>query len=300
MFSYSLNSLIVFYEVVKTKSFSRAADILSMTQPGVSNHVSQLEAQAGSRLLAREKGVFHLTKEGKIIFRYAEKIEAISRGLEDTIKAMKKDAKPVLKIATTPVYSRIMMPFILGSFQKANPDITIKLDLGGSDNMLKPVVSMENDVVVAANQKVSKRLSAFPLIKEDLVLITCNDHPLADRKAVSLQEIAEYPLIIREEGSSTRKVVLSAFEALNIKPSVLIDMKSTEFIKEWVSQGKGVSLIIKRAVMSDDGKYLKAIPLKDALCLEVSVLFLKSKKYDKAIQKFVDHIKELKAKSILQ
>jgi hypothetical protein len=55
--------------------------------------------------------------------------------------------------------------------------------------------------------------------------------------------------------------VLSAFEALNIKPSVLIDMKSTEFIKEWVSQGKGVSLIIKRAVLADDVKYLKAIPL---------------------------------------
>jgi DNA-binding transcriptional LysR family regulator len=59
MFSYSLNSLIVFYEVVKMKSFSRAAEILSMTQPGVSSHVAQLEAQAGNRLLARERGVFY-------------------------------------------------------------------------------------------------------------------------------------------------------------------------------------------------------------------------------------------------
>jgi DNA-binding transcriptional LysR family regulator len=299
MFSYSLNSLIVFYVVAKMRSFSRAADILFMTQPGVSNHVAQLEAQTGARLLKREKGKFQLTKEGKAVFKHAEKIEAIARGLENTIKTIKKDAKPLLKIATTPVYSRVMMPYILGSFQKANPDIMIKLDLGNSDDMLKTVVSMQNDVAVAANQKTSQKIFAFPMLKEELVLITCNDHPLSTKESVSLQEIAEYPLIIREEGSSTRKAVLSALESMNIVPSVLIDVRSTEFIKEWVSQGKGVSILIKRAVFDDDRKHLKVISLNEALSLKVSVLFLKSKKYNTSIQRFVDHIAQLKAQSYL-
>lgn len=300
MFSYSLNSLIVFYAVAKTRSFSKAANILFMTQPGVSNHVAQLEAQTGTMLLKREKGKFQLTKEGKTVFKYAEKIEAVARGLENTIKAIKKDAKPLLKIAITPVYSRVMMPFILGSFQKAYPDIMIKLDLGNSDDMLKTVVNMQNDVAVLANQMTSQKVFAFPLLKEELVLITCNDHPLSAKESVSLQEIAEYPLVIREEGSSTRKVVLSALESMKITPSVLIDVRSTEFIKEWVSQGKGVSILIKRAVMDDERKYLKVIPLKENLSLKVSVLFLKSKKYDTSIQKFVDHIAQLKAESYLQ
>ena len=86
MFSYSLNSLIVFYEVVKLDSFSRAADVLFMTQPGVSSHVAQLEAQTGTRLLIRKKGTCKLTKEGKIVFKYAEKIEATARGLETAIE----------------------------------------------------------------------------------------------------------------------------------------------------------------------------------------------------------------------
>jgi len=274
--------------------------MLFMTQPGVSNHVAQLEAQTGTMLLKREKGKFQLTKEGKAVFKHAEKIEAIARGLENTIKAIKKDAKPLLKIAITPVYSRVMMPFILGSFQKANPDIMIKIDLGNSDDMLKTVVNMQNDVAVLANQMTSQKVFAFPLLKEELVLITCNDHPLSAKESVSLQEIVEYPLVIREEGSSTRKVVLSALKSMNIALPVLIEVRSTEFIKEWVSQGKGVSILIKRAVMDDERKYLKVIPLKENLSLKVSVLFLKSKKYDTSIQKFVDHIAQLKAESYLQ
>jgi DNA-binding transcriptional LysR family regulator len=299
MFTYSLNSLLVFYEVAKTHSFSKAADLLFMTQPGVSNHVAQLEAQTGARLLVREKGRFKLTKEGRVIFKYAEKIEAAARGLENTLKTMKKGEKPLLKIATTPVYSRIMMPFILGTFQNANPDIMIKVDSGNSDDMVKTLVTMENDVVIVANQKTSQKLYSFPLIKEDLVLITAKGHPLSRKKSVSLSEIAEYSLVIREKGSSTRKVVLSAYESLNIKPATLIDMKSTEFIKQWVSRGTGVSLLIKRAVLEDDRKHLEVIPLKESLSLEVSVLYLKSRKYDKNIQRFLDHVKELKSKSVL-
>jgi DNA-binding transcriptional LysR family regulator len=271
-----------------------------MTQPGVSHHISQLEAQTGAKLLVREGGKFKVTKEGRVIFKYAEKIETAARDLENRMKAMKKGEKSVLRIATTPVYSRIMMPFLLGTFQNANPDILIKFDSGNSNDMIKTITTMENDVVIVASQKTSKKLFSFPLINEELVLITANGHPLSQKESVSLSEIAGYPLIIREEGSATRKVVLSAYKSLNIKPVALIDMRSTEFIKQWVSQGTGVSLLIKRAVLEDERKRLKVIPLKENLSLEVSVLYLKSRKYDKSIQRFLNHVRELKEKSILQ
>ena len=286
--------------VAKTKNFSKTAKLLFMTQPGVSNHVSQLEVQVGSKLITRDRGTFKLTREGRLVFKYAEKIETTAIELQNAIQAMKNQAKPVVRVATTPVYSRVMMPFILDSFQKLNPDITIQLDLGSSDEMMKTVLSVQNDVVIAANQKASKKLHGFPLLKEDLVLITCNDHPLSRKASVSLQEIAQYPLVIREEGSSTKKVVRDAFESMNIHPSVLIEVRSTEFIKEWVSQGKGVSILIRRAVSEDERKYLQVVPLKEPLSLEVSVLFLKSRRYDRAIQRFVDHIGSLKAQCVLQ
>jgi LysR family transcriptional regulator, transcriptional activator of the cysJI operon len=299
MFSYSLNSLIVFFEVVKLNSFSKAADLLFMTQPGVSNHVAQLEAQTGSRLVKRENGSLKLTKEGRMVFKHAEKIEAVARGLENAIRTMKQDTPPILKVATTSVYSKVMVPFILGTFQEDNPDIGIALDVGNSADLMKSIVSMKNDVVIVANQKTSKSLAAFPLVKEELVAIVAHNHPFSARTFISLKDIEGHPLIIREKGSSTRNTVLAALELMKTKPSALIDMKSTEFIKEWVSQGKGISILIKRALMADDFQHLRMIPLTEKLSLDVSVLFLKSRKFDLSIRRFLHHVEELKAKQVL-
>lgn len=291
-----MNSLLVFYEVVKARSFSKAADMLFMTQPGVSNHVSQLEAQAGRPLLKREKGKFQLTKEGRIVFKYAEKIESLAKELEHTIRSMHKDLKPLLKIGAPPVYSRIVMPYILSSFQKVYPDIMIRLDVGGSDEMVKSVLSMQNDIVVVANTRASKKLYVLPFIKEELVLITAKSHPLAGKGPVFLREVEGYPFIMREEGSGTRKAILSAFQSMKINPSGIIEAKSTEFIKEWVSQGKGVSVVVKRAVPDNELKSLSVVLLKEQLSMEISVCFLKARKNDRAIQRFSDHLKELSQK----
>lgn len=291
-----MNSLIVFYEVVKLRSFSRAADVLFMTQPGVSNHVAQLEAQAGRMLLKREKGKFQLTKEGRAVFRYAEKIDSLARDLEQMIKSLRQNVKPLLRIGAPPVYSRLVMPYILSSFQKVYPDVMIKLDTGGSDEMVRTVLSMNNDVVMVAATRASKKLYVLPFIKEELVLITAKNHTLAGKGPLSLKEVDGYPVIMREEGSGTRKVVLSAFKSMNINPSALIEVKSTDFIKEWVSQGKGVSVLVKRAVADNETKSLSVIPLKEPLSMEISVCFLKARKNDNAIQKFSNHLKELSQK----
>jgi len=282
--------------VVKARSFSKAADVLFMTQPGVSNHVSQLEAQTGYPLLKREKGKFQLTREGRVVFKYAEKIETLAKELEHSIRSMQKDVKPLLRIGAPPVYSRIVMPYILSSFQKAYPDILIRLDVGGSGEMMSSVLSMQNDIVVVANTRASKKLYILPFIKEDLVLITAKHHPLSGKGPLSLKEVEAYPFIMREEGSGTRKAVLSAFQSMDINPPGIIEVKSTEFIKEWVSQGKGVSVLVKRAVASEELKSLSVIPLKEPLTMEISVCFLKSRKNDRTIQKFSDHLKELSQK----
>lgn len=294
MLSYSLGSLIVFSRVVKFKSFSRAADALFMTQPGVSNHVAQLEAQAGFSLLKRDRGRFELTKEGKVVYRYAQRIEKIASELEDTLHTLHKEIRPSLRIGTVPTYSRILMPYVLGGFQKTEPNIKIKLDVGSSNEMEKSLLSDQNDIIIVANLHPSKKVQAFPVLREELMLIAANTHPLARKKVVSLPDVKTYPFIIREEGSATREVVLAAFSAMRITPSVLIEAKSTEFIKEWVSQGKGISILIKRAVLGEEDKSLMRVPLREPLFLEVSLGFLKSKRYDPLIQKFSAYLKELK------
>ena len=291
MYSYSLNSLIVFYEVVRLKSFSKAAEVLCLTQPGVSNHIAQLEVQAGRPLLKREKGKIELTPEGKVISRYAERIVKISEELEKRIKGMHEEVKPHLNVGTTPTYSKAIMPELLESFQKTFPQVIIKLDTGSSEEMEKTLLSGKNDIVIVANPTLSKKLQAIPFLKEELVLITPKDHILSKKESISLREIKDYPLILREEGSATRKVVLSALESMGITPSVLMEVKSTDFIKEWVAKGKGISVLIKRSILEEEKRHLKIIPLAPSLLLEISILFLKSMKYNMWVQKFTEHMR---------
>jgi DNA-binding transcriptional LysR family regulator len=292
MISYSLSSLLVFSTVVKCRSFSKAAAILYMTQPGVSNHVAQLEAQTGMVLIKRSRGKFELTREGKSVYKAAERIESVTRELDEKLKLMRKDRKPSLSIGTTVNYARRVMPYVLGGFQKHVPDIKIKLDYGASVEMERTLIEGRNDVIIVANQHVSKKVHAIPFVREELVLVTSRDHPLSQREAVSLADIRPYPFIIREEGSATRSKVLNAFSEMDIIPSVLIEANSMEFTKEWVAQGKGVSILIDRAVEADDRNALAAVRLVEPLFLEVSVAYLKSRRYDPSIQAFINYLKD--------
>jgi DNA-binding transcriptional LysR family regulator len=296
MFSYSLTSLLVFSTVARLNSFSKAAEALFITQPGVSNHIKQLESQIGRKLLLRTKNGVRLTGEGKAVLRYAEKIESLAQDLEKAIRLMKNGEPQVLKMATTTVYSKVFVPTVLGGFVKSYPKITVKLDLANTEEMLEKVMKGEVDIAIVANPRASKRMEIIPIVKEELVLITDGKHPLSKRESVSLKEIAEYPLIMREEGSATRRVALEAFESVGAKPSIIFDVKSTEFIKEWVIEGRGISILIKRAISEEEKKHLRIVQIKEPLFLEVCMVFLKSNRTNHAIDLFVSYIDDLKSK----
>jgi DNA-binding transcriptional LysR family regulator len=139
--------------------------------------------------------------------------------------------------------------------------------------------------------KKTSRFESIPFLKEELVLIVSPNHPLVKRKTVSLKELERYPLIIRAKGSTTRRIILQAFKEVGIHPSLLIEAGSSEFIKQWVSEGKGVSIIVKRTVEDEEKrKIIKTIPLLEKLYLQVAFLYLKEEKSNPAIKTFVNFI----------
>ncbi len=291
MFSYSLNSLIVFCEVARQKSFSRAAETLFMTQPGVSNHIAQLEEQVGCILLKRAKGAVELTKEGRAIYKYADRILQKATELEEVIKSSKDNPFPRLRIGTTPVYSSLIMPHIINSFQSAYPQVVVQLDVGSSRELEKKLSQRDKDIVIVANPGITSKFQALSLAKEELVVITPKDHGLSGKDAVTIDDLANYPLILREDGSATRKLVLSSLKAKNINVSVLIEVQSTDFIKEWVLQGRGVSVVIRRAISAREKNSFGVIPFKDPLFLEIAMLCHKSMCHDPWIQRFTRQVK---------
>lgn len=287
----SLNSLIVFHEVAKHKSFSKAAEELFISQPAVTKHIKELERKVGMGLIQRRRGGFSLTEAGKILFKYTHKISSHLMDIENLLENLKKDHQGILKIGTTESYSKGLMPKLLSGFQASCPFMKIALDVGNSEEIEKSLLVYKNDLVLIAVTKKTSRFESIPFLKEELVLIVSPNHPLVKRKTVSLKELERYPLIIRAKGSTTRRIILQAFKEVGIHPSLLIEAGSSEFIKQWVSEGKGVSIIVKRTVEDEERrKIIKTIPLLEKLYLQVAFRYLKEEKSNPAIKTFVNFI----------
>jgi DNA-binding transcriptional LysR family regulator len=290
-FHSSLNSLLVFYEVVKHKSLSKAAEELFISQPAVTKHIKELEKKVSMGLIQRRRGKFALTDAGKILFRHTQKISSNLMEIENALGDLQKDHHGLLKIGTTESYSKCLMPELLSGFQTSFPSIKIALDVGNSEEIEKSLLTYRNDLALIGVTKESAKFEWIPFLKEELVLIVSPVHPLAKRQSVSLRELEEYPLIIRAKGSTTRRILLQAFKVLDIYPSLLIEAGSSEFIKQWVSEGKGVSVIVKRTVEDEEKRgMIKTVPLLEKLHLEVAFLYLKKERSNPAIKTFVYYI----------
>jgi DNA-binding transcriptional LysR family regulator len=287
----SLNSLLVFHEVAKHRSFSKAAEELFISQPAVTKHIKELERKVGMGLIQRRGGEFALTEVGKILFKYTHKISSHLMDIENLLEDLKKDHQGILKIGTTESYSKGLMPKLLSGFQTSFPLMKIALDVGNSEEIEKSLLVYKNDLVLIAVTKKTSRFESIPFLKEELVLIVSPNHPLVKRKTVSLKGLGRYPLIIRAKGSTTRRIILQAFKEVGIHPSLLIEAGSSEFIKQWVSEGKGVSIIVKRTVEDEEKRgIIKTIPLLEKLYLQVAFLYLKEEKSNPAIKTFVNFI----------
>jgi len=295
-----LNSLIVFNEVAKHQSFTKAAERLFISQPAVTRHIRNLESKVGMGLILRGKGGFALTEAGKVLFKYTQKISSYLMEIEDILGKLQKDQRGLLKIGTSESYSKCLMPRLLSGFQTAFPSIKIALDVGNSEEIEKSLSTYRNDLGVIGVTKVPSRFESIPFLKEELVLIVSPDHLLSERKSVSLKELEAYPLIIRAKGSTTRKILLQAFKALDIHPSLLIEAGSSEFIKQWVSEGKGVSVIVRRIVEEEEKRgILKTVALSDKLYLEVAFLYLKKERANPAINTFIHYVGNKGRKAIM-
>jgi len=287
----SLNSLLVFHEVAKHKSFSKAAEGLFISQPAVTKHIKELERKVGMVLIQRGKGRFALTEAGRVLFKYTHKISFDLLKIEDVLEDLKKDYQGVLRIGTTESYSKGLMPKLLSGFQASFPFIKISLDVGNSEEIERNLLSYKDDLGLIARTRVSPRFESFPFLREELVLIVSHNHPLGKKNMLTLKELRTYPLIIRAKGSTTRKIVLQGFKEVGIHPSLLIEAGSSEFIKQWVSEGRGVSIIVKRAVEDEEKRgIIKTVPLAEDLHLEVAFLCLKGARSNPAVKTFVNFI----------
>lgn len=296
----NFNQLRVFYYAAKHLNFTRAGKELYITQPAVTAQMRVLEEACGFKLFKKKGRKLHLTDEGRTLYGYAKKIFEYEKEVEGAIEDMRKLKRGVLRLGTTKTYARYFMPFLIGRFREKYPHIKIHLDEGSSRDMSRSLLDFRNEVAIVAKAEDHPAVRFTPFSQEEVALILSPRHPLADKKKVRVKELAGEPIIMKETGSGTRNLVNGLFAASGIAPNVLMETSNTEFIKELVQQGVGLSFLVQEAVAAEvqNGK-LKTVPIQgERMLLDVSIAYLKNQHLSPPANAFLDVLNRLSTEDI--
>ena len=296
----NLNQLRVFYHAAKNLNYTVAASELFITQPAVTAQMKAFENACNLKLFRKKGRNLILTDEGRTLYGHAEKIFKYEIEIESAIADMHELKRGVLSLGTTKAYARYFMPLMLTTFHESYPDIKIQLYEGSSLEMTTGLLDFKNEVAVIARAADLPEVNFFPFSKEEMAVIVAPGHHLTGKGSVSFKDLAEEPFIMKEIGSGTRKLVEQTFEKANCKPDILMETSNTEFIKQLVQRGDGISIVVKEAVASElkEGK-LAQLPLKNPqIYLDVSIAYLKDHPLSPPARAFVDTLTKLRAEEI--
>jgi DNA-binding transcriptional LysR family regulator len=271
-------------------NFTAAAKKLCITQPAVTAHIKLFEDFSNLKLFQKRGRKIYLTDEGKALYDYTCKIFEYEKQIENLIDDLKELKRGILRLGTSKAYARYFMPFLITSFRDAYPHIKIHLDEGNSLDMIHSLLDFRNEVAVIAKVEDNPDVCFIPFSREELLLILAPEHPLARRRCIALAELAEEPIITKERGSGTRKLVNALFDDNGISPEILMETSNEEFIKQLVQKGDGVSFVVREAAAVElREKKLVTVPIKGRrVFLEVSIAYLKNQHLSPPAQAFLD------------
>jgi DNA-binding transcriptional LysR family regulator len=294
----NLNQLRVFYEAARCGSFTSAARKLCITQPAVTATIKTFEDQCNLKLFKKKGRSLYLSEEGSTLYEYTKKIFEYEREVEDVIEEMRKLKRGTLRLGTSKAYARYFMPFLISSFREAFPHIKVHLDEGSSLDIIHSLLDLKNEVAVIARVEEDPNITFLPFKRDRLVLILAPAHSLARKKIVSVQELVDQPMIMKEMGSGTRKQVNELFTKKGLTPNVLMETSNTEFIKQLVQRGEGISFLVEEAVAADvREKRLVTVPVAGGEpILDVSIAYLKDQHLSHPARAFVDMLRKMATK----
>jgi aminoethylphosphonate catabolism LysR family transcriptional regulator len=287
-----LTQLRSFHAVAKAGGFTGGARLLHISQPTVTTQVRFLEDSYGVELFIRKGHSVRLTALGERLFTLTQKIFA----LEDEVIHFLKDAGG---LKTGQLIVSAVGPFhvteMLTSFNKNFPDIKVTVQVGNSESVLNMVKNYESDIAVLAHFTDDPIFLSKPYSTNPIVLFVNKKHPFSNKKSIKISELNNEPMILREEGSTTRKAFDELCRNKKVYPKIMMEIGSREAIREAVIKGIGVSVVSEFEYIPDP--QLCKIPFSDAaIYTHAHVVCLRERKDARLVKAFLEIVSELQNK----
>jgi len=243
----TLRQLQIFEAIVRRGSYTKAAEELFLTQPTVSMQVRKLTDTVGLPLFEQVGRKTRTTEVGKELHRACKSLFDTLSNLESSIANYKGLRKGALRLGVITT-AKYFAPEVLGSFSNEYPEIDVYLKVTNRDSVLERIAEGEDDLYVMGQIPDGYDLECFHFAINPMVVVANKDHPLTREKNISLERLAQEPLILREPGSGVRDATIRMFKEAGLEPKVRMELGSNEAIKHAVIGGLGISIMSLHAL----------------------------------------------------
>jgi len=244
----------VFFTVATNLSFSKASELLFISQPAVSKNIKELEADLDIKLFERKAGKVKVTDAGRLVLDYAQRVLEMEKRLRFDIGTIKGRYGDELKIGASTTVGQYVLPPLLAKFRELHPKVSLLLLNGNTHEIEEALLKNEIEIAVVEGSSKNSQIKYTPYIKDEIVAIVHKNNPLYKREQITLSELLETPVILREPGSGSLEVIMERLKEFDITErdlNIVMHMGSTEGIKTYLANSNCIGLISVNAVTKE-------------------------------------------------
>ena len=245
-----LDQLHTFLEIVRLKSFSKAAQTCFRTQPAISAQVRQLEQELSAQLLERFGSRISLTTAGKILSQYAEQILSLRRQAQDAISELERMPRGELVIAANEATCIYVLPEVFAEYSRRFPNVQLLVERQYGSKIAEAIMDNLADFGFTQLPVADRKLQVVKIHSDEIKVVVPPHHPLVGKKAVFADDLVPYPLLLPKYGS-TRARLNEWLELVEDSIHTAMELDSSEMIKRFVMAGLGLSFLAESNCRED-------------------------------------------------
>ena len=289
----------VFREVVAQMSFRKAAELLHLSQPAVSQQIRALEEECGARLFDRDGNQIALTEAGRVLLGYAISAAHLMEEARSALANLNHVVSGELRLGASTTIAQYILPRVLGGFHRQYPKVHLSLISGNTERIVEAVISGQVAMGIIEGPAMRRGLRTEPLMRDRMVLIagakdSLNRQPgrAGESAVLPISALSTVPLLLRERGSGSRRVVERALKQAGVALKslrVAMELDSTETMKRFVMAGLGISFLSGATAQEEvEAGILKSIPLApEPMVRKLGLIYRKDKALSKAALGFI-------------
>lgn len=283
-----LDQLHTFLEIVRLKSFSKAAQTCYRTQPAISAQIRQLEQELNTTLFERLGTRISLTVAGRIFAEHSEQILALRRRAQDSINELERVPRGELVIAANEATCIYVLPIVFAEFKKQFPNVQLLVDRAYGTRIVQAVLDNQADFGITQLPVQEKKLQVVKIHSDEIRLLVPASHRLASQERVSPSDLIEEQILL-PKGGTTRTRLNAWLDGVLDELNVSMELDSTEMIKRFVIAGLGVSFLAGSNCQEEvaDGKLACLSLGPEPMIRRLGLIYRKDKSLSKAALGFI-------------